>query len=94
MTDIADRLENLWDVTDDPKERELYATACGEIRRLRADKDVARSQARNAAYEADIEQLRVAVEDAIDTLEAMNLHVDNPLYERLRGVLEQEPTAC
>jgi hypothetical protein len=35
----------------------------------------------------DIVKLREAVEDAIDTLEAMSLHVDNPLYERLKRAL-------
>lgn len=33
--------------------------------------------------EAEIERLRAVVEDAIETLEAMDLHVDNPLYVRL-----------
>lgn len=28
------------------------------------------------------------LEDAVDTLEAMDLHIDNPLYERLRKILE------
>lgn len=36
-----------------------------------------------------IERLRAAVEDAVETLEAMDMHIDNPLYARLRGALEQ-----
>ena len=39
------------------------------------------------AKEAEISRLREAVEDAIDTLEAMDLHTDNPLYSRLRAVM-------
>lgn len=37
-----------------------------------------------------IEQLEAALEDAVDTLEAMDLHIDNPLYARLRKVLEPD----
>lgn len=40
------------------------------------------------AYE-EIDILFNAVEDAIDTLEAMDLHIDNPLYARLRAVAER-----
>jgi hypothetical protein len=29
------------------------------------------------------------LEDAVDTLEAMDLHVDNPLYMRLTAILDQ-----
>jgi hypothetical protein len=35
------------------------------------------------------EQFRAALEDVVETLEAMDLHVDNPLYERTRKVLEE-----
>lgn len=38
------------------------------------------------------QELLAAIEDAIDTLEAMNLHIDNPLYDRLRAVAEKAPT--
>lgn len=38
------------------------------------------------AYD-EIDKLFDAVEDAIDTLEAMDLHIDNPLYERLRRAI-------
>ncbi len=37
---------------------------------------------------AEIAKLREALEDAVDTLEAMDVHIDNPLYDRLRAVLE------
>jgi hypothetical protein len=37
----------------------------------------------------EIEQLRDSLEDAINTLEAMDLHIDNPLYDRMRAVLER-----
>lgn len=36
----------------------------------------------------EIARLRAAIEDAIETLESMGLHVDNPLYDRLRAALE------
>ncbi len=35
-----------------------------------------------------IERLYAAVEDTVDTLESMDLHIDNPLYDRLRRLLE------
>jgi hypothetical protein len=38
-----------------------------------------------------IKRLHAAIEDAVETLEAMDLHVDNPLYDRLRTALEQSP---
>ena len=34
------------------------------------------------------DKLKAAVEDAVETLEAMDLHTSNPLYDRLRAVLE------
>jgi hypothetical protein len=40
---------------------------------------------------ADVERLTAAVEDAVETLEAMGLHYDNPLYQRLRAALEPKP---
>lgn len=39
----------------------------------------------------EIERMRAAIEDAVETLEAMDLHTDNPLYDRLRAVVEQSP---
>lgn len=39
-------------------------------------------------HAAEIGRLRAALEDAVDTLESMDLHVDNPLYDRLRAALE------
>ena len=41
-----------------------------------------------ALRQTDMARLRNAIEDAIDTLEAMNLHIDNPLYARLRAAIE------
>lgn len=41
------------------------------------------------SLEAENERLRAAVEDAVETLEAMDMHIDNPLYARLRDALEQ-----
>lgn len=41
-----------------------------------------------AAAKDEIKRLRRGLEDAVDTLEAMDLHIDNPLYERLRKILE------
>ena len=47
----------------------------------------------------EIDRLLAVIEDAIDTLESMGLHIDNPLYERLREALcirqlfEQSPAA-
>lgn len=38
------------------------------------------------------ERLRATLEDAVETLESMDMHVDNPLYERLRDALEQGGT--
>lgn len=43
---------------------------------------------RDEALESQIERLRGVIEDAIETLEAMDLHVDNPLYERLCAALQ------
>lgn len=37
---------------------------------------------------AERNDLRKVVADAIETLESMDLHDDNPLYERLRAALE------
>lgn len=31
---------------------------------------------------------REVIEDAVETLESMDMHVDNPLYERMRAALE------
>lgn len=36
----------------------------------------------------EIERLRALIEDTVETLEAMGLHVDNPLYNRLRAALD------
>lgn len=38
----------------------------------------------------EIERLRGGVEEAVETLESMDLHIDNPLYNRLRSLVEQE----
>ncbi len=46
-----------------------------------------RAQGKREAAD-EIERLRALVEETIETLEAMNLHVDNPLYVRLRDALE------
>lgn len=35
-----------------------------------------------------IARLQESVEDTIHTLESMNMHIDNPLYSRLRSTLE------
>lgn len=35
-----------------------------------------------------VERRDEVIEDAVETLEAMDLHVDNPLYDRLRAILE------
>jgi len=37
---------------------------------------------------AENKRLRSALEDAVETLESMDLHIRNPLYERLRTILE------
>lgn len=42
----------------------------------------------NNDLRAERERLRALLEDAVDTLEAMNLHTNNPLYDRLRAALE------
>lgn len=34
------------------------------------------------------DRFHAGIEDAVDTLEAMDLHVDNPLYDRLRVILD------
>lgn len=41
----------------------------------------------------EIERLRATIEDAIDTLEAMDLHADNPLYDRLVAALNDQQGA-
>lgn len=41
-----------------------------------------------AERDATIESLRASIEDAVETLEAMDLHVENPLYDRLRAAVE------
>jgi hypothetical protein len=38
---------------------------------------------------AERDRLHEALEDVVDTLEAMDLHIDNPLYDRVRAVIEQ-----
>lgn len=52
-----------------------------EIGRLRADKAAISQTASDYLHE--IEGLREGIEDTINTLEAMDLHIGNPLYERL-----------
>lgn len=37
------------------------------------------------------DRLAGALEDAVDTLESMDLHIDSPLYERLRAALSGAP---
>lgn len=66
-----------------------------EIKRLRAEAIRLRSYneglAKIAAQQDEqIERLRAALSDTVETLEAMDLHVDNPLYDRLRRALEQK----
>ncbi len=43
------------------------------------------------AAKIENERLRAAIEDAIETLEAMDLHVDNPLYNRLVEAIIPDP---
>jgi hypothetical protein len=57
MTDIEERLRDMLSAALPPKWREAIAEAADEIERLRRDRDVIRSQERNAAYEGDIAQL-------------------------------------
>lgn len=57
------------------------ASLTAENERWAAELDIARDE---------IERLRGVIEDAIETLEAMDLHVDNPLYERLCAALHQQ----
>lgn len=68
-----------------------------EIARLTAELDVALAvnKIEQTAWDklvADRDALRAAVEDAVDTMESMDLHIDNPLYDRLRDILQQETT--
>ncbi len=74
MTDLAGRILKAW-------------LAEGRDVRLGLDNlaDTAADVART-----EIMRLTIAIEDAIDTLEAMDLHTDNPLYARLRATLEPE----
>jgi hypothetical protein len=37
----------------------------------------------------EITSLMAVLEDVVNTLEAMGLHLDNPLYDRVRAALEQ-----
>jgi hypothetical protein len=69
---------------------DMAAFGANESACYRWPMDTAEHRAMRAAYcdgaawaATEIERLRAAVEDAIDTLEAMGLHVDNPLYDRL-----------
>lgn len=89
MTDLIERLRDWQDYV--PAKMfggeilKDVSEAAAEIERLHAWRD-----AKNEAcvvLEKENEQLRAAVEDAIDTLEAMDLHVDNPLYERLTAAM-------
>lgn len=48
--------------------------------------DLTREQYRQAFNQNKV--YRAAIEDAIETLEAMDLHLDNPLYDRLRNAIE------
>jgi hypothetical protein len=36
-----------------------------------------------------MEELRAALEDVVETLEAMYMHINNPLYDKLRAILEK-----
>lgn len=48
--------------------------------------------AQKAALEAEARESETLsyIEDAVETLEAMDLHIDNPLYDRLRAFLEEK----
>lgn len=37
---------------------------------------------------AENDRLRALIEDTVETLEAMDLHTNNPLYDRLRAAVE------
>jgi hypothetical protein len=56
-----------------------------QARLIKSESALEAAQARNAELEG-------AIEDAIDTLEAMDMHVSNPLYDRLRAQLERTPS--
>jgi hypothetical protein len=67
---------------------ESLAAAQAEIERLKADKDVQRSQDRNAAYEGDIAELRAENERLLALLEKCSplIATEN---ERLRAVIQK-----
>jgi phage regulator Rha-like protein len=54
-------------------------------------KELERRAAEIAKLRAENERLRAILEDAVETLEAMDLHADNPLYERMQSAIEQLP---
>ncbi len=65
---------------------ELHAGDClsldNEVRLFREQRDEA---------EAETKRLRDGLEDVVHTLEAMDMHVDNDLYDRTRAILEPTP---
>jgi hypothetical protein len=83
VRDLIDRLQ-AWH--DDWPAQEICREAAREIERLMADKDVERSQARNGAYEADIEQLRAELKEVAD-----NLGTAHWLYKKIIAALDLTP---
>jgi hypothetical protein len=74
MTDIIERLRKY--VPPQPEQAGPYGmmlVAADEIERLRADKDVIRSQERNTAFEKDIQLLEAALEPFARNADARSL---------------------
>ena len=70
-----------WECEYDNKMSDRMRAAADEVERLTEALKGAAVVTNTASSE--IARLTEAIEDAIDTLEAMDLHVENPLYERL-----------
>jgi predicted nucleic acid-binding Zn-ribbon protein len=94
MSDILERLENFSLYSYPPGEGiyhlgALQRAATAEIERLRADKDVLRSQQRNAAYERDIAALEAEIERlraALNNLDACAVPTAEQIEQMEKGI--------
>lgn len=73
---------------------ELYRAQKNQILSAKsAEYDTGELLIRTERAEANLSAARAVIEDGVDTLESMNLHIDNPLYDRLLAFLERTATA-
>ena len=72
-----------------PQIIKMLSNADGEVRRLIDTPSGDQTREALEVLAADNSHLIDLIEDVIETLESMDLHTDNPLYERLRAALTE-----